>query len=195
MTQDRTLERALARAVPPPPFVAPDDLVDVAYATADSPIGPVLLVATPRGLVRIGFPSEDHQAMLEDVGARISPRVLEAPRRLDEVRRQLDEYFEGRRHDFTTPLDWSLSSGFRQRVLKAIAAIPFGEVRTYREMATVAGNAAAVRAAGSACGSNPIPLVVPCHRVLRTGGGLGGYGGGLDLKRRLLTLEGVLSPE
>jgi methylated-DNA-[protein]-cysteine S-methyltransferase len=187
------VERALRQSVPPPAFSAPPDLVDVAYAEVDSPIGRLLLAATPQGLVRVGFPSEDHEAMLADIAHRLSPRVLEAPDRLDAVRRELDEYFEGRRHDFTTALDWSLSTGFRQRVLRAIAAIPFGEVRTYREMATAAGNPAAVRAAGSACGSNPIPLVVPCHRVLRTGGGLGGYGGGLPLKRQLLELEGVLS--
>ena len=186
-----SIERALADLAEPPPFIAPDDLVDVAYAEVDSPIGVLLLAATDHGLVRVGFPSEDHDALLQDMATRLSPRVLEAPARLDPVRRELDEYFEGKRHDFSTPLDFSLSHGFRQRVLKAIAAIPFGEVRTYKEMATAAGNAAAVRAAGSACGSNPIPLIVPCHRVLRTGGGLGGYGGGLDLKRRLLTLEGV----
>jgi methylated-DNA-[protein]-cysteine S-methyltransferase len=187
------IETALGRTTTPPGFAPPPDLLDVAYAEVDSPIGRLLLAATPKGLVRIGFGTENHEAMLEDIAHRLSPRVLEAPERLDRVRRELDEYFAGRRHDFSTPLDWSLSTGFRQRVLKAIAAIPFGEVRTYKEMAKAAGNPAAVRAAGSACGSNPIPLVVPCHRVLRTGGGLGGYGGGLDLKRRLLTLEGVLS--
>ena len=187
------IEAALKRRTDPPAFVAPTELIDVAYAEVDSPIGLLLLAATPKGLVRLGFPSENHEALLEDMASRLSPRVLEAPARFDAVRRELEEYFEGRRHDFSTPLDWSLSTGFRQRVLQAINQIPFGEVRTYREMATAAGNAAAVRAAGSACGSNPIPLVVPCHRVLRTGGGLGGYGGGLDLKRKLLTLEGVLS--
>jgi methylated-DNA-[protein]-cysteine S-methyltransferase len=189
----RNIEEALRRPRTPPTFAAPSELVDVAYAEFDSPIGRLLLAATEQGLVRLGFPSEDHGALLEDMALRLSPRVLEMPGRLDAVRRELDEYFAGRRHEFTTPLDWSLSHGFRQRVLKAIAAIPFGEVRTYKEMAVAAGNVAAVRAAGSACGSNPIPLVVPCHRVLRTGGGLGGYGGGLDLKRQLLTLEGVLS--
>ncbi len=188
-----TIEHALRRSMTPPEFSPPSELLDVAYTTVESPIGRLLLAATRQGLVRVGFATENHDAMLEDIAHRLSPRVLEAPRRLDRVRRELDQYFAGRRHDFTTPLDWSLSSGFRQRVLRAIAAIPFGEVRTYRDMATAAGNAAAVRAAGSACGSNPIPLVVPCHRVLRTGGGLGGYGGGLDLKRQLLELEGVLS--
>lgn len=196
-----TLERRLATAGatagaaagPPPRFRAPGRLTDVAVATVDSPLGRLLLARTRAGLVRIGFPTEDHDAILDDLAARLSPRVVEDRRRLDTVHRELDEYFAGRRRRFTTPLDWSLSTGFRRRVQEAIAAIPYGEVRTYREVAAEAGNPAAVRAAGSACGSNPIPLVVPCHRVLRTGGGLGGYGGGLDVKRRLLHLEGVLS--
>ena len=187
------VETALKRRTDPPPFVAPAELVDVAYVEFDSPIGTLLLAATPTGLVRLGFPSEDHDALLADMATRLSPRVIEAPAKFEVVRRELEEYFEGRRHEFSTPLDWSLSNGFRQRVLQAINRIPFGQVRTYRDMATAAGNPAAVRAAGSACGANPIPLVVPCHRVLRTGGGLGGYGGGLDLKRQLLTLEGILS--
>jgi methylated-DNA-[protein]-cysteine S-methyltransferase len=188
-----TIEQALSRKMTPPVFVAPDELVDVAYAEVDSPIGRLLLASTHKGLVRLGFPTEDHDAQLVDMAKRLSPRMIEDAGRLDRVRRELDEYFEGRRHEFSTPLDFSLSTGFRQRVLQAIADIPFGEVRTYRDMATAAGNPAAVRAAGTACGANPIPLIVPCHRVLRTGGGLGGYGGGLDLKRRLLHLEGILS--
>ena len=189
----KSIEERLRNAPAPPPLRLADDVIDVAYAEVDSPIGRLLLVATHQGLVRLGFPSEDHGALLSDVADRLSPRVVEQPARVDDARRELDEYFAGRRHDFDVALDWSLSSGFRQKVLRAIASIPFGEVRTYRDMATAAGNAAAVRAAGSACGSNPIPLIVPCHRVLRTGGGLGGYGGGLDLKRQLLHLEGVLS--
>jgi methylated-DNA-[protein]-cysteine S-methyltransferase len=189
-----SIERALGRRLTPPAFIAPDDLLDVAYATVDSPIGRLLLAATPRGLVRLGFASQDHEELLADMAERLSPRVVEAPAKLDEVRRQLDEYFAGQRHDFATPLDWSLSKGFRQQVLKAVAAIPFGQVRSYKEMAVAAGSPGAVRAAGSACGSNPIPLIVPCHRVLGSDGGLHGYGGGLDLKRKLLVLEGVLSP-
>ena len=170
-----------------------EGLVDVAYTWTDSPIGPLLLAATPEGLVRVGFgTTEDGDAVLDDLAVRVSPRVLEAPRRLDEVRRELDEYFAGQRRDFDLPLDWRLTSGFRRRVLEAVAAIPYGSVRTYRDVAAEAGNLKASRAAGSACGSNPIPVVVPCHRVLRTGGGLGGYGGGLDKKELLLTLEGAL---
>jgi methylated-DNA-[protein]-cysteine S-methyltransferase len=121
--------------------------------------------------------------------------VLEAPRELDQARRELDLYFEGRLDSFDLPLDWQLSEGFRLRVLHAIAAIPYGQTRTYTEMATTAGNERAVRAAGTACGRNPLPLVVPCHRVLRSGGALGGYGGGLPMKQGLLELEGVLNGE
>jgi methylated-DNA-[protein]-cysteine S-methyltransferase len=171
-----------------------EGLLDVAYTWTDSPIGPLLLASTPVGLVRIGFgTTEDSDVVLQDLADRVSPRVLEAPGRLDEVRRELDEYFDGRRRQFDVALDWRLAaSGFRRRALEAIAHIPYGSVRTYREIAVDAGNPKAVRAAGTACGSNPIPVIVPCHRVLRTGGGLGGYGGGLDKKTRLLSLEGVL---
>jgi methylated-DNA-[protein]-cysteine S-methyltransferase len=118
--------------------------------------------------------------------------VLSAPKRLDPVRKQLDEYFAGRRHDFDVPLDWQLTHGFAQRVLRATARIPYGRVSSYREMAHKAGNVRATRAAGNALGSNPIPIVVPCHRVLRTGGSLGGYGGGLPMKEALLRMEGAL---
>jgi methylated-DNA-[protein]-cysteine S-methyltransferase len=180
-----TIERFKARA-------AEEGLLDVAYATADSPFGPLLLAQTRRGLVRVGLPNQDSDELLADLAERVSPRVLEAPASLDEARRELDLYFEGKLDHFDLPLDWRLSSGFRQRVLRSINRIPYGETRSYTEMARKAGNERAVRAAGSACGSNPIPLVVPCHRVLRTGGALGGYGGGLPMKQALLELEGVL---
>jgi methylated-DNA-[protein]-cysteine S-methyltransferase len=172
--------------------VAEEGLLDVAYATADSPFGPLLLATTRRGLVRVGLPNQDSDELLADLADRVSPRVLEAPAELDEARRELDLYFDGKLDRFDLPLDWRLSGGFRQRVLRAIDRIPYGQTRTYAEMARRAGNERAVRAAGSACGSNPIPLVVPCHRVLRTGGALGGYGGGLPMKQSLLELEGVL---
>jgi len=171
---------------------AEEGLLDVAYTTADSPFGPLLLASTPRGLVRVGLPNQDAEQLLGDLAERVSPRVLEAPAQLDRVRRELDLYFEGKLTDFDLPLDWRLSRDFRRRVLRAIARIPYGQTRSYTEMARRAGNERAVRAAGSACGSNPIPLVVPCHRVLRTGGALGGYGGGLPMKEGLLRLEGVL---
>jgi len=171
---------------------AAERLLDVAYATTDSPFGTLLLATTPKGLVRVGLPNQDADELLVDLATRVSPRVLEAPGQLDEARRELELYFEGRLTDFDLPLDWRLSKDFRRRVLRAIARIPYGQTRSYTQMATSAGNERAVRAAGSACGSNPLPLVVPCHRVLRSGGGLGGYGGGLPMKEGLLRLEGVL---
>lgn len=182
---DAAIERFKARA-------AEEDLLDVAYASTDSPFGPLLLARTRRGLVRVGLPNQDADELLDELAERVSPRVLEAPAELDAARRELDLYFEGKLDRFDLPLDWRLSSGFRQRVLRAIDRIPYGQTRTYTEMARRAGNERAVRAAGTACGSNPIPLVVPCHRVLRTGGALGGYGGGLPMKQALLELEGVL---
>jgi methylated-DNA-[protein]-cysteine S-methyltransferase len=169
-----------------------EGLLDVAYTSTDSPYGPLLLASTPRGLVRVGLPNQDAEELLADLAQRVSPRVLEAPAGLDRARRELDLYFDGKLDRFDLPLDWQLSSGFRLGVLHAIAAIPYGETRTYTEMATSAGNERAVRAAGTACGRNPLPLVVPCHRVLRSGGALGGYGGGLPMKEGLLRLEGVL---
>ena len=171
---------------------AAEGLLDLAYAEVDSPLGRLLAVATPAGLVHLGYPNRPVDVQLEALAGRISPRIVEAPAELDVVRRQLDEYFAGRRRDFELDLDWQLSAGFARTVLERTAAIPFGETRTYGEMAAAAGSPRAFRAAGSALGSNSIPIVVPCHRVLRSGGGLGGYGGGLDVKRELLTLEGVL---
>ncbi len=171
---------------------AEEGLLDVAYTTTDSPYGPLLLAATPRGLVRVGLPNQDADELLDELATRVSPRVLEAPAGLDEAQRELDLYFEGKLTEFDLPLDWQLSKDFRRRVLRAIARIPYGQTRSYTEMAKLAGNERAVRAAGTACGSNPIPLVVPCHRVLRTSGALGGYGGGLPMKEGLLQLEGIL---
>jgi methylated-DNA-[protein]-cysteine S-methyltransferase len=147
---------------------------------------------TPGGLVRLSYPGEPVEAQLDDLAGRISPRILEAPEKTDEVRRQLDDYFAGRRHTFEVPIDWRLVRGFAGNVLRATARIPFGAVSSYRDVAAAAGSPNAYRAAGNALGSNPIPIVVPCHRVLHAGGGLGGYTGGLERKRFLLTLEGVL---
>jgi methylated-DNA-[protein]-cysteine S-methyltransferase len=169
-----------------------ENLLDVAYTTMDSPFGPLLLAATPRGLVRVNLPNYDSEETLEELAERVSPRLLEAPARLDEARRQLDLYFEGKLTEFELPLDWRLTDGFRKRAQQAIARIPYGKTRSYTQIAASAGNERAVRAAGTACGSNPIPIVVPCHRVLRSGGALGGYGGGLPMKEALLELEGVL---
>jgi methylated-DNA-[protein]-cysteine S-methyltransferase len=167
-------------------------LVDVGYASVPSPFGTLLAAATPRGLVRLAYPDEAPEHVLEDLARRLSPRILEAPRMVDEVRRELDRYFEGRLRRFEVGLDLSLTGGFTRRVLRATARIPFGSVSTYRDVAARAGNPRAVRAAGNALGSNPIPIVVPCHRVVRTGGGLGGYTGGLHRKEFLLHLEGAL---
>ena len=173
------------------------DLLDVAVAHVDSPIGDLLLAATPLGLVRVSF--FGHDETLADLAARISPRILESPRELDPVRRQLDEYFEGRRNKFDLKLDWRLTRGFFQKILRETARVPFGKVATYKEMAEAAGSPRAVRAAGNALGSNPIPIVVPCHRIVRTGGKMGGYGGtlgpyiaGPEIKQQLLELEGAL---
>jgi methylated-DNA-[protein]-cysteine S-methyltransferase len=188
-TDDEAAARAAARAAS---RAAEEGLADVAYATADTPLGSLLVASTRRGLVRVAFPQERPDDILGELAVRISPRVLEAPERLDEVRRELEQYFEHKRHDFELPLDWRLSRGFRRRVLRNTARLPYGETATYAEMAARAGNPRAYRAAGSALGSNPIPVVVPCHRVVQTGGGLGGYGGGLDVKEYLLRLEGAL---
>jgi methylated-DNA-[protein]-cysteine S-methyltransferase len=172
---------------------AAEGLLDVAYSTVDSPLGPLMVAATPRGLVRVSYSQfRDDDAVLADLARRVSPRVLEAPARLDGARRELDEYFEGRRTEFDLPIDWALTRGFTTEVLRATAAVGFGQTTTYAEVAGAAGSPRAVRAAGNSLGSNPMPIVVPCHRVLRTGGALGGYTGGVERKEFLLRLEGVL---
>jgi methylated-DNA-[protein]-cysteine S-methyltransferase len=194
--EDRLRNAALDLPVEAPPIAeraAEEGLIDVAYASVDSPLGPLVVAATPKGLVRVSyseFRGEDD--VLEDLARRVSPRVLEAPARLDDVRRELDEYFEGRRERFDTPIDWSHLAGFTREVLRATAKIPFGDVSTYAGVAEAAGSPRAVRAAGNALGANPMPVIVPCHRVLRTGGALGGYTGGLERKEFLLRLEGRL---
>jgi methylated-DNA-[protein]-cysteine S-methyltransferase len=169
-------------------------LVDVAYSFVDSPFGDLLVAVTKQGLVRVEYPNHDFDDALEELAAKVSPRVLESPRSTERVRRQLEEYFAGARRSFTVGVDLSLVHGFTRKVLEQTARIPFGAVSTYRDVATGAGSPRAVRAAGNALGSNPIPIVVPCHRVVRTGGGLGGYTGGLDRKVKLLQLEGVTVP-
>jgi methylated-DNA-[protein]-cysteine S-methyltransferase len=166
-------------------------LLDVAYATLDSPVGTLLVAVTPRGLVRVAYldAGEEEASVLEQLATTVSPRVLAAPRKLDEPRRELDQYFAGRRRQFELPLDWQLTRGFGRKVLEATARIPYGATATYKQVATEAGNARAYRAAGNALGSNPIPIIVPCHRILHSGGGLGGYTGGLERKRVLLGVE------
>lgn len=167
-------------------------LLDVAYAELDSPIGELIVFVTPRGLLRVKYADEPIEEVLADVAARVSPRILRAVARTDEARRQLEGYFGLRRRTFSLPIDWSLVHGFATRILRQTARIPFGDVRTYGQVAAGAGSPRAARAAGNALGSNPIPIVVPCHRVLHADGGLGGYSGGLDRKRYLLALEGSL---
>jgi methylated-DNA-[protein]-cysteine S-methyltransferase len=174
---------------------AGDGLADVAYAYVELPVGTVLVASTQRGLVRISFGNQDHDQVIEELSARVSPRVLEVPSFFDGVRRELDEYFEGRRTSFDLPLDWRLTRGFNRQVLRRTAEIPYGQVSTYSKVAAAAGSPRAYRAAGNALGSNPIPIVVPCHRVLHSGGGMGGYGGGLERKEFLLQLEGALPEE
>lgn len=166
-----------------------DGILDVAYTTTDTPIGRLLLAATDAGLVRIAFEREGFDAVLETLAGRLSPRLLRAPQRLDEAVRELDEYFSGRRTGFDLSLDHALSAGFRQRVQRYLPRIAYGRTATYKEIAELVGNPRAVRAVGTACATNPLPVVVPCHRVLRTDGGLGGYIGGEDAKTALLALE------
>ncbi|HEX6129053.1 MAG TPA: methylated-DNA--[protein]-cysteine S-methyltransferase [Candidatus Limnocylindria bacterium] len=198
------LERRLARGGDVPPLDAErlgaalrsraeaEGLLDVAYASMDSPLGELLVATTPRGLVRLAYAEEAPESVLGELARRVSPRVLRAPQRTDAVRRELEAYFAGKLSAFSTPVDWSLVRGFAVDVLRATATVPFGELTTYRDVAGAAGSPRAARAAGNALGSNPVPIVVPCHRVVHAGGGLGGYTGGLDRKRWLLSLEGAI---
>ncbi len=181
---ERAARRVVARALE-------EGLADVSYAEADSPFGTLLLAASTRGLVRLAFPEEDVERVLDVLARRISPRVVHARAPLDDARRQLEEYFTGTRHEFDLALDCSLSGEFARRVLRVTSAIPYGGVLSYAQVAAKAGSPRGSRAAGNALGSNPIPIVVPCHRVLRSGGALGGYGGGIERKRWLLDLEGA----
>lgn len=187
---DRAMSKLLARA-------ESDGLIDVAYASVDSPYGKLLLARTGRGVVKLALPSHrgdvvSEDEVLEELAGKVSPRVLEAPERLDDARRQLDAYFEGKLQHFEVPVDWRLSRGFTNRALHAVARIPYGKTRSYGQIAKAAGNERAFRAAGTACGHNPVPLIVPCHRVVQSGGGIGNYGGGPEMKRSLLSLEGAI---
>ncbi|WP_086838042.1 methylated-DNA--[protein]-cysteine S-methyltransferase [Amycolatopsis kentuckyensis] len=164
-------------------------LLDVAYHTVDSPVGPLLLAATEQGLVKVAFDRQDHDAVLAELAAAISPRILRAPARLAPVARQLDEYFTGERHAFDVPLDLRLARGFRRAVLDHLAEIAYGHTESYAQVATAAGSPKAVRAVGTACALNPVPVVLPCHRVVRSDGSYGQYAGGPEAKRALLTME------
>jgi methylated-DNA-[protein]-cysteine S-methyltransferase len=166
-----------------------DDLLDVSYRTIDSPFGQLLLAATPQGLVRVAFDREGHDEVLARLSTTISPRILRAPRRLDTAATQLDDYFAGRRHDFDVPIDLQLAHGFRRTVLMRLREIAYGTTASYASIAVAAGSPAATRAVGSACATNPLPVIVPCHRVVRSDGSIGQYLGGTDMKRALLALE------
>jgi methylated-DNA-[protein]-cysteine S-methyltransferase len=195
------LPRDLARAFADPPghldrlrgrlaqAAQQDGILDVAYRVIDSPVGLLLLAATEQGLIRVAYASEDHDAALQALADKVSPRILRAPGRLDTAARELDEYFAGHRQSFDLPLDWRLSAGFRRTVLSHLPEIGYGRTASYSAVAALAGNPRAVRAVGTACATNPLPVVVPCHRVVRADGSMGGYLGGPDAKRTLLTLE------
>jgi methylated-DNA-[protein]-cysteine S-methyltransferase len=182
------LTRAIARRA------EAEGLLDVAYGAVDSPLGALTVFVTRAGILRVTYPDRPLEATLQDTADRVSPRIVEAADRTDAVRRELTEYFAGQRRTFDLPVDWRLVRGFAGNVLRATAGVPFGSVTTYREIAGAAGSPNAYRAAGNALGSNPIPIVVPCHRVVHSGMGLGGYTGGVDRKRFLLALEGALPP-
>jgi methylated-DNA-[protein]-cysteine S-methyltransferase len=166
-----------------------EGILDVAYRTLDTPVGSLLLAATGQGLVKVAYAVQDHDAVLQQLSDTISPRILRAPARLDDASRQLEQYFTGRRRTFELPLDWRLSTGFRRDVLRHLPRIGYGSTETYAQVADAAGSPRAVRAVGTACAANPLPVLVPCHRVVRSDGTAGGYVGGTDAKRTLLDLE------
>lgn len=166
-----------------------DGLLDIAYRTIDTPVGPLLLAATEKGLVRVAYEREGHDAVLEALATKLSPRILRAPARLDRAAVEIDQYFSGSRTAFDLPLDLSLSHGFRQAVQRYLPTIAYGQTQSYAQVAQSIGNPQAMRAVGTACASNALPIVVPCHRVIRADGKLGGYVGGLEAKATLLRLE------
>lgn len=188
LVDERTTARLHARLVA---AAEADGVLDVAYRTLDTPVGSLLLAATTHGLVRVAYGPTGHDRALEDLAERISPRVLAAPARLDRVARQVEEYLAGRRRTFDLPLDLRLSHGFRRAVLAHLPRIGYGRTESYAQVAAAAGSPRAVRAVGTACATNPLPVVIPCHRVVRSDGAPGGYAGGSDAKRWLLALEGA----
>ncbi|MDR3661555.1 MAG: methylated-DNA--[protein]-cysteine S-methyltransferase [Mycobacterium sp.] len=169
-----------------------DGLLDIAYRTVDSPVGPLLLAATEQGLLRVAYAREDHDTVLAQLAEKISPRILRAPARLDTAARELEEYFTRTRRTFDLPLDWRLAAGFRSTVLHHLPEIGYGRTASYATVAALAGSPKAVRAVGTACAKNPLPVVIPCHRVVRSDGAMGGYLGGTEAKRLLLDLEAAL---
>lgn len=183
---EATMDRLHARLVA---AAADGDALDITYRTVDSPIGSLLLASTPVGLVRVAFEVEDHDRVLSVLSDSVSPRILHAPGRLDEAAHEIDEYFAGRRRGFDLPLDMQLAHGFRRAVLEHLREIAYGSRESYATVATASGSPRAVRAVGSACARNPLPLVIPCHRVVRSDGSIGQYAGGADAKQTLLALE------
>jgi len=181
-----TLDRLHARLVD---AAAADDTLDIAYRMLDTPLGPLLLAATPAGLLRVAYESEDHDTVLTSLAERVSPRVLQAPGRLDDVAREIEDYFAGRRPTFDLPLDLQLAHGFRREVLTHLRDIAYGATASYSAVAAAAGRPTAVRAVGTACAVNPLPIVIPCHRVVRSDGSIGAYLGGVAAKQTLLALE------
>ncbi|AII08855.1 methylated-DNA-[protein]-cysteine S-methyltransferase [Rhodococcus wratislaviensis] len=186
-TSDSAVEQNLRERLAA--LAAEAGLLDVAYRTLDTPVGSLLLAATDRGLVRVAFPNQDHDAVLQTLAEQISPRILRAPARLDRVAHEIDEYFLGERTSFDIPLDFRLSKGFRLEVLHHLPEIDYGHTASYAAVASAAGSPKAVRAVGTACALNPLPVVVPCHRVVRSDGSMGQYAGGPEAKSILLTLE------
>jgi methylated-DNA-[protein]-cysteine S-methyltransferase len=183
-TQGRLHRRLVAAA-------EAEGVLDVAYRTVDTTVGPLLLAATERGLVRVAYARQDHDAVLQTLSAKVSPRILRGGSRLDQAAREIEEYFDGRRRTFDLSLDLRLASSFRLGVLQHLPTIAYGHTESYAQVAAAAGSPRAVRAVGTACATNPLPVVVPCHRVVRSDGSLGEYAGGPEAKRTLLTLEGA----
>lgn len=181
-TMDSLHARLIERA-------ASEGMLDVAYRVVDTALGTLLLAATRSGLVRVAYACQDHDRVLSELAASVSPRVLTAPRRLDQATREIEEYLAGSRRRFEIPLDLRLSAGFRRSVLDHLPAIAYGATASYAAVAAAAGNPQAVRAAGTACATNPLPIVVPCHRVVRSDGTIGNYVGGREAKMTLLELE------
>ena len=196
---DQRLRRSATPAVDPAAVTArladqadADGLLDVAWDTLDTPLGELAVFLTPRGLVRLSYGNEPMADTLDELASRVSPRILRSPRRTEQARRELDAYFAGRLRRFDTPVDWTLTRGFTRGVLAATARVPYGETASYGEVAAEAGSPRAARAAGNALSANPIPILVPCHRIIHGDGGIGGYTGGLERKRFLLRIEGIL---
>lgn len=187
--ESSTIERLLAQLLADAEH---EQLTDATYRVIDSPVGPLLLAGTPAGLVRVAFDRQDHPRILDELAATVGSRILHAPNGFDVAVRQLDEYFAGARTGFSLPVDLRLAHGFRRAVLGELRRIEYGRTSTYTQVAAGAGSPRAVRAVGTACAKNPLPIVIPCHRVLRSDGALGGYVGGEAAKRTLLSLEGSL---